>query len=415
MCSREEGEGGDVPPSSAGAVGGACGLCSAAKWAVDLSALCVCRGVALCCEGAGADGGAGEGGRPSAQTKTRSHSHKHRRQHTNAMQHKKNCRRRRRRRRGRRGRRAAALPAAAAVPPRRGRGAAEGPAARARAAAGGEGARRERGGREERAGALPAALWRALRARPPLSLAHSASKTRPKTHPEKHNPNCQTHNTRQTNTNRQVAWESAEDIASEVLALVCAAAPHIRAQWAWAGALNLLKMTSVKREAFPISLEVRAGAIGSARQADGRPRSGAARRPARRRQRVDRVRPRHPKRRRRKQHTCACKKQHTETGRRSPGSSTARSRRSISCSPPRPRFGSPSAPPRSTAPTRARRRSRCCRRSAAGSRRGRRGSRVRCCVRARARCLWLCLCALCLSPRRACRAHTVSAAVLLLR
>lgn len=259
--------------------------------------------------------GSGEEGRGGARTESRS-SHKKQRAHTHTnapTAHHTNAtnrRRRRRRRRGCRGRRAAALPAAAAVPPRRGRGAAEGPAARARAAAGGEGARRERGGREERAGALPAALWRALRARPPLSLAHSASKTRPKTHPEKHNPNCQTHNTRQTNTNRQVAWESAEDIASEVLALVRAAAPHIRAQWAWAGALNLLKMTSVKREAFPISLEVRGGRWGSARQAVGRSRSGAARRPARRRQRVDRVRPRHPKTppSKTKHMMCACKK-----------------------------------------------------------------------------------------------------------
>jgi len=38
-----------------------------------------------------------------------------------------------------------------------------------------------------------------------------------------------------------------------------AASPHIKAQWAWASVCNLIKMTSVKREAFPISLEVRRG------------------------------------------------------------------------------------------------------------------------------------------------------------
>lgn len=36
-----------------------------------------------------------------------------------------------------------------------------------------------------------------------------------------------------------------------------AASPHIRAQWAWASVLNLTKMTSVKREAFPVSYEAR--------------------------------------------------------------------------------------------------------------------------------------------------------------
>jgi hypothetical protein len=36
-----------------------------------------------------------------------------------------------------------------------------------------------------------------------------------------------------------------------------AASPYIKAQWAWASVCNLTKMTSVKREAFPISFEVR--------------------------------------------------------------------------------------------------------------------------------------------------------------
>ena len=52
-----------------------------------------------------------------------------------------------------------------------------------------------------------------------------------------------------------MAWDNAEAVASELLALVQAASPHIRAQWAWAGVCNLIKMTSVKREAFPISLQ----------------------------------------------------------------------------------------------------------------------------------------------------------------
>jgi hypothetical protein len=31
------------------------------------------------------------------------------------------------------------------------------------------------------------------------------------------------------------------------------ASPHIKAQWAWASACNLIKMTSVRPEAFPVS------------------------------------------------------------------------------------------------------------------------------------------------------------------
>eukprot|EP00775_Hariotina_reticulata_P002968 gene2968-3253_t len=53
----------------------------------------------------------------------------------------------------------------------------------------------------------------------------------------------------------EVAWLNAEVIAVEMLALVQVAAPHIKAQWAWASACNLIKMTSVRPEAFPVSLE----------------------------------------------------------------------------------------------------------------------------------------------------------------
>lgn len=51
----------------------------------------------------------------------------------------------------------------------------------------------------------------------------------------------------------QVAWLNAEVIAAEMLALVQVASPHIKAQWAWASACNLIKMTSVRPEAFPVS------------------------------------------------------------------------------------------------------------------------------------------------------------------
>ena len=51
----------------------------------------------------------------------------------------------------------------------------------------------------------------------------------------------------------QVAWLNAEVIAVEMLSLVQVAAPHIKAQWAWASACNLIKMTSVRPEAFPVS------------------------------------------------------------------------------------------------------------------------------------------------------------------
>ncbi|WIA18254.1 hypothetical protein OEZ85_009722 [Tetradesmus obliquus] len=53
----------------------------------------------------------------------------------------------------------------------------------------------------------------------------------------------------------EVAWLNAEVIAAEMLALVQVASPHIKAQWAWASACNLIKMTSVRPEAFPVSLE----------------------------------------------------------------------------------------------------------------------------------------------------------------
>eukprot|EP00878_Enallax_costatus_P015929 GHUV01016699.1.p1 GENE.GHUV01016699.1~~GHUV01016699.1.p1 ORF type:complete len:757 (+),score=260.66 GHUV01016699.1:586-2856(+) len=57
------------------------------------------------------------------------------------------------------------------------------------------------------------------------------------------------------NLDPEVAWINAEVIAAEMLALVQAASPHIKAQWAWASACNLIKMTSVRPEAFPVSLE----------------------------------------------------------------------------------------------------------------------------------------------------------------
>ncbi|KAF8061912.1 hypothetical protein HT031_004172 [Scenedesmus sp. PABB004] len=53
----------------------------------------------------------------------------------------------------------------------------------------------------------------------------------------------------------EVAWLNAEVIAAEMLALVQVASPHVKAQWAWASACNLIKMTSVRPEAFPVSLE----------------------------------------------------------------------------------------------------------------------------------------------------------------
>lgn len=36
-------------------------------------------------------------------------------------------------------------------------------------------------------------------------------------------------------------------------AVMQVASPHIKAQWAWASACNLIKMTSVRPEAFPVS------------------------------------------------------------------------------------------------------------------------------------------------------------------
>lgn len=57
------------------------------------------------------------------------------------------------------------------------------------------------------------------------------------------------------NLDPEVAWVNAEVIAAEMLALVQNASPHIKAQWAWASACNLIKMTSVRPEAFPVSLE----------------------------------------------------------------------------------------------------------------------------------------------------------------
>lgn len=38
-----------------------------------------------------------------------------------------------------------------------------------------------------------------------------------------------------------------------LLLLLQVASPHIKAQWAWASACNLIKMTSVRPEAFPVS------------------------------------------------------------------------------------------------------------------------------------------------------------------
>jgi hypothetical protein len=55
----------------------------------------------------------------------------------------------------------------------------------------------------------------------------------------------------------KVAWDNAEAIAAEVLALLQAAAPHVKQPWAWAGALRLVKLTAVKRGAYPAALEVR--------------------------------------------------------------------------------------------------------------------------------------------------------------
>eukprot|EP00877_Chromochloris_zofingiensis_P013112 jgi/Chrzof1/8054/UNPLg00099.t1 len=52
-----------------------------------------------------------------------------------------------------------------------------------------------------------------------------------------------------------VAWMNAAIIAGEILSLVKVASPHIRQQWAWASVCNLIKMTSVRPEAFPISLQ----------------------------------------------------------------------------------------------------------------------------------------------------------------
>lgn len=43
-----------------------------------------------------------------------------------------------------------------------------------------------------------------------------------------------------------MAWQNAEKIASEMLALVKGCAPHIQHQWAWAGVCNLLKMTAIR-------------------------------------------------------------------------------------------------------------------------------------------------------------------------
>lgn len=48
---------------------------------------------------------------------------------------------------------------------------------------------------------------------------------------------------------------NAAIIAGEILSLVKVASPHIRQQWAWASVCNLIKMTSVRPEAFPISLQ----------------------------------------------------------------------------------------------------------------------------------------------------------------
>ncbi len=44
----------------------------------------------------------------------------------------------------------------------------------------------------------------------------------------------------------EMAWQNAEKIAAEMLALVKGCAPHIQHQWAWAGVCNLLKMTAIR-------------------------------------------------------------------------------------------------------------------------------------------------------------------------
>jgi hypothetical protein len=41
--------------------------------------------------------------------------------------------------------------------------------------------------------------------------------------------------------------------SSHAAAVAQVASPHIKAQWAWASACNLIKMTSVRPEAFPVS------------------------------------------------------------------------------------------------------------------------------------------------------------------
>jgi hypothetical protein len=49
----------------------------------------------------------------------------------------------------------------------------------------------------------------------------------------------------------EMAWQNAEKIAAEMLALVKGCALHIQHQWAWAGVCNLLKMTAIRWGAWP--------------------------------------------------------------------------------------------------------------------------------------------------------------------
>jgi hypothetical protein len=51
----------------------------------------------------------------------------------------------------------------------------------------------------------------------------------------------------------EMAWQNAEKIAAEMLALVKGCAPHIQHQWAWAGVCNLLKMTAIRWVGLPVA------------------------------------------------------------------------------------------------------------------------------------------------------------------
>lgn len=58
-----------------------------------------------------------------------------------------------------------------------------------------------------------------------------------------------------TNLDPEMAWQNAERIAAEMLALVKVAAPHIVQQWAWTSVCNVLKMTAIKPEAYATAFE----------------------------------------------------------------------------------------------------------------------------------------------------------------